>query len=119
MYAIETGILVGDLFECAPDQISDPILQWHVLRTKSRQEKILASELDAMGIGSYLPLIRQVRFYAGRKATVEVPIFPGYVFLRGSIDDAYQADRTKRIAQIIRVHDQQQLHWELRNIHLA
>ena len=86
---------------------------WFVLRTKSRQEKILAKDLTAQGIGSFLPLVTTERLYAGQRFHVELPLFPGYLFLRGSVDDAYYADRTKRIAQIIRVNDQKKLDDEL------
>lgn len=92
---------------------------WFVLRTKSRQEKIIAADLSVAGLGCFLPLVTCTRFYAGRKATVELPLFPGYVFLRGSLDDAYEADRKKRIAQIIQVHAQHELDEELKSLHLA
>jgi transcription antitermination factor NusG len=92
---------------------------WFVLHTKSRQEKILANELGAMRVPHYLPLVRRQRLYGARKAVVEEPLFPGYVFLHGTADQAYQADRTKRVANIIRVTDQRRLEWELRNIKLA
>jgi transcription antitermination factor NusG len=92
---------------------------WHVLHTKSRQEKVVAADLAAMGIAHYLPLVRQVRYYGRRKAKVAMPLFPGYVFLRGSLEHVYAADRTKRIANIIPVNAQDQLDWELRNLHLA
>lgn len=92
---------------------------WHVLHTKSRQEKSLSEDLTAMGIAHYLPLLRQVRYYGKRKAIVELPIFGGYVFLRGTLEQAYQADRTHRLARVIRVADQQQLQWELVNLHVA
>ena len=92
---------------------------WHLLHTKSRQEKVVAADLAAMGIAYYLPLVRQVRYYGRRKAKVALPLFPGYVFLRGSLDHVYAADRTKRVANIITVNAQEQLDWELRNLHLA
>jgi transcriptional antiterminator NusG len=92
---------------------------WFVLRTKSRQEKILAHDLESRGIGHFLPTTIQTRVYAGRRTRVEVPLFPGYLFLRGDMDQAYEADRTRRVAQIIRVTDQQRMNRELRNIHLA
>ena len=47
---------------------------------------------------------------------MEVPLFQGYVFLHGALDDAYAADRTRRVAQIIQ---EKRLDWELRNIHIA
>jgi transcription termination/antitermination protein NusG len=92
---------------------------WFVLRTKSRQEKVLHNDLASRGIANFLPLITQTKYYGDRKAKVEVPLFPGYVFLHGALDDAYVADRTRRVAQIIQVPDQKRLDWELRNIHIA
>jgi transcription termination/antitermination protein NusG len=92
---------------------------WHVLHTKSRQEKVVAQDLAAMGIGHYLPLVREVRFHGKRKAVVEAPLFPGYVFMRGEVDDAYRADRTKRIATIIPVRQQVELTVELGSLYLA
>jgi transcription antitermination factor NusG len=92
---------------------------WHVLHTRSRQEKAVAADLLAMGVGYFLPLVRQPRYYGRRKMSVDLPMFPGYVFMRGSLDQAYQIDRTGRVAQIIRVVNQKQLGWELSNLHLA
>jgi transcriptional antiterminator RfaH len=92
---------------------------WHLLYAKSRQEKQLSDDLRAMGINHYLPVIRQVRNYGKRKAALDVPLFPGYVFLYGSLDDAYLADRTRRVVTIIRVADQKQIEWELENIRAA
>lgn len=92
---------------------------WYVLHTRSRQEKILAGELAGMGIEHYLPLVRRARVYGDRKAVVDEPLFPGYVFMRGTLDEAYRADRTRRVANIIRVPDQRRLVTELDQIRLA
>lgn len=90
---------------------------WIVLHTRNRQEKALAEELDAMRIRCFLPLTTEMRYHGGRKATVHVPVFPGYLFLRGSLDDAYRADRTRRVVKIIPVFDQAALQTELLNLH--
>src|SRR5437870_3353380 len=92
---------------------------WHVLLTKSRQEKALAEDLASMKIDYYLPLLQAVRYHGNRKAKVEIPMFTGYLFLRGSVDDTYLADRTNHVARIIRVVDQEKLDAELSNIRLA
>lgn len=94
-------------------------LQWFVLHTKSRQEKALAASLGSAGIESYLPLVRRASYHGRKKVYVALPLFPSYVFLRGSLEEAYHADRTKRIAKIIRVVDQKRLEWEIENIRLA
>ncbi|MGN6370736.1 MAG: transcription termination/antitermination protein NusG [Phycisphaerae bacterium] len=90
--------------------------KWHLLHTRSRQEKALAETLSAQGIAHFLPLATVGRSYAGRKVTVEMPLFPGYVFLKGSLDQVYSADRTKRVAGIIPVVDQDRIGRELRNL---
>lgn len=108
--------LVGDTSAAFADQCNG---DWFVLRTKPRQEKCLADSLTAMGVGHYLPLVRQVRYYGRRRVLTETPLFPGYLFLRGSLDQAYEADRTARVVQIIRVADQKRICWELKNLYLA
>ncbi|HEY1683606.1 MAG TPA: transcription termination/antitermination NusG family protein [Tepidisphaeraceae bacterium] len=92
---------------------------WHVLQTKTRQEKILASTLQAMEITYFLPLRKNVRNYGRKKQFSELPLFTGYLFVKGSLDDAYRADRTGRVAKIIPVPDQRTLDWELRNLKKA
>jgi transcriptional antiterminator NusG len=93
--------------------------EWRVLHVKSRQEKALSDDLNARRIAHYLPLVRRPRVYGRRKTVVEVPLFPGYLFLKGTLDQAYSADRTGRVARIIPVLDQNQIHQELAAIHLA
>ena len=92
---------------------------WHVLHVKSRQEKALAEDLRAMQLPYFLPLRRLRRTHGGRRVWVEEVMFPSYVFLRGKVEDAYRADRTRRVANILRVADQSDLDWELRNLHIA
>jgi transcription antitermination factor NusG len=93
--------------------------RWFVLHVKSRQEKAVAEVLATMGVAHFLPLLPMVRFYGSRKITVRLPMFPCYLFLRGSIEQAYEIDRTKRVANILPVANQNQMDWELRNIALA
>ncbi len=92
---------------------------WFVLHTRSRQEKALCADLLAMGVAHFLPLVETVRYYGRRKVRVELPLFPGYVFLRGTVEQAYDVDRTRKLANIIKVADQGALDAELRNIQLA
>src|SRR4051812_38859188 len=118
----ESDMSVGIEFNAAISAVDSPATTagtWFVLRTRSRQEKILASELSARGIANFLPLITCTKYYGGRKVRVELPLFQGYLFLRGGMDQAYEADRTDRVAQIICVADQRRLAQELRDIEFA
>ncbi len=93
--------------------------RWFVLHTKSRQEKVLADALEAMGVTYFLPLMTKISYHGRRKFAAQVPLFPSYVFLHGDLDNAYAADRTKRIASVIPVIDQERMTGELRSIYLA
>jgi len=93
--------------------------RWHVLQTKSRQEKALAETLLARGVRCFLPLVDVQRMHGNRRTRVEFPLFPGYLFLQGSLEDVYTADRTKRVAKVIPVFDQAKLAEELRSVELA
>jgi transcription antitermination factor NusG len=93
--------------------------RWHVLHTRSRQEKAVAADLAARGIAHFLPLARHQRYYGNRTVHADLPIFAGYVFLKGARDDAFGADRNGRLVQIIDVAEQEQLEHELLQIHRA
>ena len=57
-------------------------LQWFALRTKPRAEKAVAEALRAKGYEEFLPLHFERRRWSDRVASVEVPLFPSYLFCR-------------------------------------
>jgi transcription antitermination factor NusG len=56
--------------------------QWLALRTRSRHEKKVASEIAAKGISSFLPMVTRKHRWSDRVKEVELPLFPCYVFVR-------------------------------------
>jgi transcription antitermination factor NusG len=62
--------------------------QWFALRVKSRCEKIVSIVLRQKGFDEFLPTYRSRRRWSDRLKTVELPLFPGYVFCR--IDPQYR-----------------------------
>lgn len=56
--------------------------QWYALYTRSRAEKKVLIELQEMGVQAYLPLINTLRQWSDRKKKVEVPLIPGYIFVK-------------------------------------
>lgn len=55
---------------------------WLVLRTRSHHENAVETGLRQKQISSYLPRYRVERRRKDRKAVLEMPLFPGYVFVR-------------------------------------
>lgn len=92
---------------------------WFVVRTRSRQEKALAEDLDARGTEYFLPLVWRVSYYGRRKIVRTVPLFAGYIFIHSSVEEAFTVDRTDRASQLIRVTDQDRIAHELAQIRRA
>lgn len=112
-----------DVAAFAPRPEPRPIVaspaRWHVLHTRARQEKALARTLLAAGIEHYLPLVGRVSYRGRRKCIVQQPLFASYLFMHGSVEATYFAVATKRVANAIRISDQQRFAQELKQIRLA
>jgi transcription antitermination factor NusG len=67
----------------ALEQQRDP---WFVLRTRSHHENIVEHSLQQKQITAYLPRHRVVRRWKDRRVTLDMPLFPGYVFVQPRID---------------------------------
>ena len=63
----------------APGADSQP---WYAAYTRPRHEKAVAEHLAFRQVETYLPLYLSARQWAGRRALVQMPLFPGYVFVR-------------------------------------
>ncbi|HEY0565363.1 MAG TPA: transcription termination/antitermination NusG family protein, partial [Terriglobales bacterium] len=55
---------------------------WYAVRTLGRHEKKVAQHLALRGIDHFLPLYVARQRWNQRTATVHLPLFPGYVFVR-------------------------------------
>ena len=55
---------------------------WYAVYVKSRSEKKALTELQIKNIESFLPLQRKLRQWSDRKKWVEIPLIPGYLFVR-------------------------------------
>ena len=55
---------------------------WFALTSRARHEKAVAENLRSKGLESFLPLYRARRRWTDRIQSVDLPLFPGYVFCR-------------------------------------
>ncbi len=91
---------------------------WWCLHTKPRQEKAIARELRNSGVAYYLPQVtKESRTPQGRRIESIVPLFPGYMFLKGQDEDRLVALRGNRLVAVLDVADQEALARDLRQIH--
>ena len=65
------------------EQFETPLARWYALQTYPRHEKRVHEDLRVRGIEAFLPLYETVhRWRNGCKVRVELPLFPGYLFVR-------------------------------------
>ena len=66
---------------CLPDMICLP--KWFAVHTSPRHEKRVEQHLSQRDVEHYLPLYRSLRKWRnGLKVTLDLPLFPGYIFVR-------------------------------------
>lgn len=115
--ATHSPVLIDELFgELAPAPEGQ---RWEVIHTKPRCEKKLAEYARRNGITYYLPQMDSKRVYQRRVVSFTKPMFPSYLFC---VLDS-RSRQTLLIfgytVSFIRVHQQEQLLQELRNIKLS
>lgn len=60
---------------------SPPAPRWHAVFTLPRHEKTVAKHFAARTIEYFLPLHETVHRWNRRRAAVQLPLFPGYIFV--------------------------------------
>jgi transcription antitermination factor NusG len=58
------------------------VAKWYAVQTRSRFEKTVRAEFALSEIEHYLATYLEVHEWKDRKKTVELPLFPGYIFVR-------------------------------------
>jgi transcription antitermination factor NusG len=58
---------------------------WYVVYTRANHEKRVAEQLELRSVEHLLPLYESVRRWKDRRMQLQMPLFPGYVFVRFSL----------------------------------
>jgi len=74
--------------------------RWYAVYTCAQHEKRIAAELDAREVEHFLPLYSSVRRWKDRRVTLDLPLFPGYIFVRLALCDRL---RVLQIPSVVRL----------------
>ncbi len=107
----EADLFPEELFELPAD-----VSPWWVAHLRSRQEKLASREARLRGIPCFLPKYEKETRRDGRKRISSLPLFPGYLFFRGSRDARFEMLMTHLCVRILEVTDQASLHADLLQI---
>jgi transcription antitermination factor NusG len=64
--------------------------QWYALYTRPRHEKQVVTQLQRKSIEYFLPLYESQRRWKDRRIQLQMPLFPGYVFVHMALRDRLQ-----------------------------
>jgi DNA-binding response OmpR family regulator len=76
-------------------------IPWWALYTRHQCEKMVAETLTNKRFEVFLPLYASVRRWTDRQKTLFLPIFPGYVFVRGGLDRRLEVVMTPGVQSIL------------------
>lgn len=74
---------------------------WYVVYTYPNSEKKIYNELTKRNITAFLPTIKEVRRWSDRNKTVEVPLFPNYVFVEVTPKEMWVVTLIARVVRFI------------------
>jgi transcription antitermination factor NusG len=57
-------------------------MNWYAVQTRSRHERVAERQLHGQGIEAFYPATSQIHQWSDRRKLVEMPLFPGYAFVR-------------------------------------
>ena len=73
---------------------------WYAAYTCANHEKRVAQQLIERQVEHFLPLYRSVRRWSDRRMQIDLPLFPGYVFVRLALRDRV---RVLQIPSVVRL----------------
>jgi len=85
------GILSGA--HCTP--------RWYAAYTSANHENRVAKQLGLRSVEHFLPAYASVRRWKDRRVTLQMPLFPGYVFVRMALRDRLLVQQVPGVAHLV------------------
>ena len=75
--------------------------QWYAAYTSANHEKRVAEQLGARSVEHFVPLYESVRRWKDRKVRLQLPLFPGYVFVRLALPERLHVLQVPGVARLV------------------
>jgi transcription antitermination factor NusG len=76
-------------------------VHWYAAYTCAQHEKRVAAELVARDIEHFLPLYRSTRRWKDRRVQLQLPLFPGYIFVRLALCDRLRVVQIPSVVRLV------------------
>src|SRR5260370_8339685 len=87
--------------ECGSVLEGDSETGWYAAYTCGNHEKRVAEKLAVREVEHFLPQCPSVRRWKDRRVELEMPLFPGYVFVRMALRDRLRALQVPGVARLV------------------
>jgi transcription antitermination factor NusG len=75
--------------------------RWYAAYTCARHEKRVAEQLERRSVELFLPLYETVQRWKNGRARVQLPLFPGYVFVHIALRDRLQVLEVPSVVRLV------------------
>jgi transcription antitermination factor NusG len=82
-----------------PAEVLTP--HWYVVHTSANHEKRVSEQLLQRGVEYFLPQYESVRRWKDRRMRLQLPLFPGYVFVHLALRDRLQVLQVPGVARLV------------------
>lgn len=76
-------------------------IRWYAAYTSANHEKRVGQQMVRRSIEHFLPIYRSLRRWKDRRIELELPLFPGYVFVRLAIRDRLQVLKIPGVVRLV------------------
>lgn len=75
--------------------------RWYAAYTSANHEKSVAKQLGERDVEHFLPLCESVRQWKDRRVRLQMPLFPGYVFVRLALRDRLKVLQVPSVVRLV------------------
>lgn len=90
--------------------VSEAVCQrdWYAVYTCAQHERRVASELESREVTNFLPVYRSLRQWKDRRVELDLPLFPGYLFVHLARNDRLRVLQVPGVVRIVGFNGQPQ-----------
>ncbi len=75
--------------------------RWYAAYTSANHERRVAEQLGMRKVDHFLPVYASVRKWKDRRVKLDLPLFPGYVFVRLALRDRLRVQQVPGVARLV------------------
>jgi|SRR5579872_6021164 len=101
--SIESGIVSQIGGENIGAEMPEGFIQtlWYAAYTRANHERRVADQLAERGVESFLPQYESVRKWKDRRVRLQMPLFPGYVFVHLALQNRFRVLQVPGVASLV------------------